>query len=73
MDENRIKGKVKQVRGSAKVAHGKLTGDKKLQVKGKMEKAKGKGQELWGKAKDEWRAAEKRAEEKEERRSCPRR
>jgi uncharacterized protein YjbJ (UPF0337 family) len=52
MDENRIKGEVKQVKGSIKEAIGKITGDKSTQAEGAAEKAAGKAQAGVGKATD---------------------
>ena len=42
MDEDRIKGSMKQVKGAVKEAAGKVTGDAKLQSEGKADKVAGK-------------------------------
>lgn len=60
MDKDRAEGAGKQVKGSIKDAAGKLTGDKKLQAEGKIDKATGKVQSEFGKAKDAARDAVKR-------------
>ena len=52
MDKDRIKGSAKQAEGSIKEAAGKLTGDAKLQAKGKIDKFDGKVQNAVGGLKD---------------------
>lgn len=52
MDEDRIKGKAKDVTGSVKEAVGKATGDKETERSGKADQVEGKVQEGVGKAKD---------------------
>lgn len=52
MDKDRIKGTVKQAKGSAKESIGKLTGDPSLEVEGKVDQAEGTVQKAYGKAKD---------------------
>jgi uncharacterized protein YjbJ (UPF0337 family) len=52
MDDDRIEGAGKQVKGSIKEAIGKITGDRSAQAEGAIEKAKGKAQSALGKAKD---------------------
>ena len=52
MDKDRIKGSAKQVKGSAKEAIGKITGNKRTEAEGATEKATGKVQGGVGKAKD---------------------
>lgn len=44
MNENRIKGDARQVKGSIKEAIGKITGDRKTQAEGAAEKMGGKVQ-----------------------------
>lgn len=46
MDKNRIIGAGKQIKGSFKVAVGKLVGDAKLQVDGNADQAEGKAK-IW--------------------------
>ncbi len=48
MDKNRIEGSIKEVKGAAKEAIGKVVGDAKLQSDGKTEKAVGKIQNAVG-------------------------
>ncbi|CAN5354115.1 hypothetical protein BH24PSE2_BH24PSE2_02930 [soil metagenome] len=55
MDEDRAKGKEKQVEGSVKKGVGKATGDKELEGEGKAKKDEGKVQEGFGKGKDKLR------------------
>jgi uncharacterized protein YjbJ (UPF0337 family) len=57
MDNNRIAGSVKEAKGAAKEAIGKVTGDAKLQADGKTDKAEGKLQNAIGGAKDAIRDA----------------
>ncbi|MCH8467337.1 MAG: CsbD family protein [Roseinatronobacter sp.] len=52
MDENRIKGRLKQTEGAAKDTLGKLTDNPKLQAKGKIKTAEGIVQEAFGRARD---------------------
>lgn len=44
MDKNRIDGLAKEAKGSIKEAIGKLTGNEKVEVEGKVEKVAGKTQ-----------------------------
>jgi uncharacterized protein YjbJ (UPF0337 family) len=55
MDKDRIKGAAAQLKGAAKDAAGKLTGDVKLEAEGKTEKAAGKMQSAIGGLKDTFR------------------
>ena len=57
MDEDRVKGAAKQMKGNIKDAAGKLTGDSKLQAEGKADKVEGKIQNAVGGAKDKIREA----------------
>jgi uncharacterized protein YjbJ (UPF0337 family) len=52
MDENRIKGEAHKIKGSIKEAIGKITGDRKVEAEGKVEKAAGEAQAAAGKAAD---------------------
>jgi uncharacterized protein YjbJ (UPF0337 family) len=58
MEKEHVKGAFEKVKGSVEDAAGKLTGDKKLQVEGKVDKAKGAAHETIGDIKD---AAKKHA------------
>ena len=48
MDKNRIEGSIKEVKGTAKEAIGKVVGDAKLQSDGKADRAAGKIQSAVG-------------------------
>jgi uncharacterized protein YjbJ (UPF0337 family) len=50
MRTQETKGKVKQIRGRAKEAVGKVTGDEKLERKGALERVEGSIEEGVGKA-----------------------
>ncbi len=52
MDKDRMKGSATSMGGKAKEAAGDLTGDSKLQSKGKMDQGKGKVQNAIGGIKD---------------------
>jgi len=49
--ENELKGKGKQVKGSAKEKLGKFSGNRDLQERGNQERVEGRVQERLGKAK----------------------
>ena len=67
MDNDRIKGKVNQVKGKFREEVSDVTGDTSGKMKGKFEQAGGKLQQGYGKAKDELRASQKKGEERRER------
>jgi uncharacterized protein YjbJ (UPF0337 family) len=52
MDEDRIVGSAKHIKGSIKEAVGKVVGDAKLQIDGKADQAEGKIQNIVGTIKD---------------------
>ena len=52
MDKDRMKGSASTVKGKAKEALGRATGDSKMQGEGKMDRAKGKVQNAAGGIKD---------------------
>jgi len=52
MNDDRVKGKVKDIAGRAERQVGEWTGDTEAQVKGAAKQAEGKAQNAWGKAKD---------------------
>jgi uncharacterized protein YjbJ (UPF0337 family) len=60
MHKDQAEGAGKEVRGAIKDAAGKLTGDRKLQVDGKLDKAEGKVQGRVGDAKEAVRDALKK-------------
>lgn len=59
MDKDRTAGIGHQIKGTVKEATGKVTGDRKLEAEGKVEKAGGKVQNAIGGAKDTVRDAVK--------------
>jgi uncharacterized protein YjbJ (UPF0337 family) len=63
MDREHIKGAADKAKGTIKDAAGKLTGDKKLQAEGKLDKAKGSAHNLAGDVKDAARDASKTADD----------
>ncbi len=52
MDEDRVEGSAKQIKGKAKEGIGKVTGDEKLKREGQADRAEGKVQDVAGSAKD---------------------
>lgn len=52
MNDDRVKGKVKDIAGRAERQVGEWTGDAETQAKGTAKQAEGKVQNAWGKAKD---------------------
>lgn len=60
MDKDRIKGALHQAKGSLKEAAGKMTGDKKTQAEGAVEKESGKVRSAIGGIKDAVREQVKR-------------
>jgi uncharacterized protein YjbJ (UPF0337 family) len=52
MDREHIKGTADKVKGSIKDTAGKVTGDKKLESEGKVDKAKGSAHKVAGDVKD---------------------
>jgi len=57
MDREHVKGAAYKVKGAVKDAAGKMTGDKKLQAEGKIDKAKGEAHKVAGDVKDAARHA----------------
>ncbi|PYX70478.1 MAG: hypothetical protein DMG78_18815 [Acidobacteria bacterium] len=62
MNEDRAKGKVKDIAGRAERQVGEWTGDTDAQAKGTMKQAEGKVQNAWGKAKDAVKPKPRRAD-----------
>ncbi len=62
MDREHVKGAADKTKGAVKDAAGKLTGDRKMQAEGKMDKAKGEAHSLAGDVKDAAKHAAKSAE-----------
>ncbi len=52
MDKEHLKGAAKQAEGQVKETAGKLTGDKKLEAEGKLDKAEGEVRKVAGDVKD---------------------
>lgn len=48
MNKDQIKGRIKEAKGTAKEATGKLTGKDILEQKGKLQKTAGKAQAAYG-------------------------
>lgn len=63
MDKEHIKGAADKVSGATKEAAGKLTGDKKLEAEGKIDKAKGAVRDVVGDVKDDFKDDIRRADE----------
>lgn len=57
MDREHVKGAADKVKGAIKETAGKVTGDKKLQAEGKIDKAKGAAHNVAGDVKDAVRDA----------------
>ena len=55
MNEDRVKGSMKNVKGSLKEGVGKAIGDTKMETEGKMDKAEGRIQNTVGGMKDTMR------------------
>ncbi|WP_345491685.1 CsbD family protein [Streptomyces roseoviridis] len=51
----KAKGKMEQVKGKAKEAAGKMTGNERMQAEGKTEQIKGKAREATGKTQEQAR------------------
>jgi uncharacterized protein YjbJ (UPF0337 family) len=60
MDKNRVAGSIKEIKGAAKTAVGKVLGDAKLQSDGKSDQAEGKIQNAVGSVNDAARDALKK-------------
>lgn len=52
MDEDRIEGSAKQMKGKAKEGVGNITGDEKLKRDGEADRVEGKAQDVAGSVKD---------------------
>ena len=55
LDQDRVEGNAKQMKGKVKETAGNITDDRSLKAEGKRDRAAGKVQNKWGKAKDEVR------------------
>lgn len=63
MNEDRAKGKAKDIAGRVERQVGEWTGDTDAQAKGTMKQAEGKVQNAWGKAKDAVKPKPRRADD----------
>jgi uncharacterized protein YjbJ (UPF0337 family) len=63
MNKDTVRGKVKQVAGRVQSKVGKLTGSRKIRVKGALLQAEGTVQHTWGKVKDSARSARARVQQ----------
>ena len=61
MDKDRVKGAAKNLKGKAKEAAGRVTGDTKLKAEGKADQVVGKVQNAVGGAKDKLRETARKA------------
>jgi uncharacterized protein YjbJ (UPF0337 family) len=52
VDDNRVEGSAKNMKGKIKEGFGKLTGDSKTETEGRMDQAEGKAQNAVGGMKD---------------------
>jgi len=52
MDKEHVKGAMDKASGAVKETAGKITGDKKLEAEGKIDKAKGEARDVIGDVKD---------------------
>ena len=52
MDENRVSGTAKNIGGKIEEGAGKLVGDSRTQIQGKLDQASGAAQDLYGQAAD---------------------
>jgi uncharacterized protein YjbJ (UPF0337 family) len=52
MDDDRVKGSLKNIKGAIKEGTGKVLGDSKLEAEGKLDKAEGRVQNTVGGLKD---------------------
>lgn len=62
MDKEHVKGAADKVSGATKEAAGKLTGDKKLEAEGKIDKAKGAVRDVVGDVEDDVKDGMRRAD-----------
>jgi uncharacterized protein YjbJ (UPF0337 family) len=66
MDRDHLKAATEKTKGAIKETAGKVTGDEKLQAKGKADKAKGAARKVAGNLKEAARHGSERVEEYEE-------
>jgi uncharacterized protein YjbJ (UPF0337 family) len=61
MNKDELKGKMENLKGRAKEAFGAVTGNKRTEAEGVVERGKGAVQEKYGEAKDELETERRRA------------
>ena len=66
MDKNRVEGAEHQLRGAVRETAGKVTGNKRTEMLGKVENRFGKAQRMVGKGIDQARTAQRKAARAEE-------
>ena len=71
MDRNRTRGAAKQVKGTVRAGVGRLTGNRSMELKGRVERVAGRAQAGYGALKDEVRASNELARERKRRRRSP--
>lgn len=64
MNDDRVKGKAKDIAGRVERQVGEWTGDSEAQAKGAAKQAEGKIQNAWGQAKDAAKDAVKKSDDK---------
>ena len=68
MNQDRVKGTIDEVVGSAKQHIGKLTGNTGTRIEGAVQQLKGKAENAWGKTKDAVKSAQTGAARSDEER-----
>jgi uncharacterized protein YjbJ (UPF0337 family) len=64
VDKEHVKGAAEKAKGAVKDAAGKITGDKKVQAEGKIDKVKGEAHHAAGDVKDAARDAQRPADKR---------
>lgn len=64
MDKEHVRGAADKAKGAIKDAAGKMTGDKKMQAEGKIDKVKGEAHHAAGDVKDAARDAKRQADKR---------
>jgi uncharacterized protein YjbJ (UPF0337 family) len=58
MNKDQVKGRIKEAKGEAKIATGKVTGNEALTAEGKIDRAAGKIQTMYGDLKKDLEGAQ---------------